>query len=171
MRVVSTGGAPKAAAEDLGPEREARFFAGAAEATRYFMGEADVQRALERLVALLEEDGISYAIVGALALNAYGYRRVTVDIDVLLTRAGLAAFKARHLGRGYVERVPDGRRLRDVEHNVAIDVLLAGSYPGDGRSKPVSFPDPASAAVRGARVALLPLALWSAAQAAGDEVG
>ena len=39
--------------------------------------------------------------------------------------------------------------------NVAI--VLAGEYPGDGRPKPVVFPDPAQAAVRGQRVALLPL--------------
>jgi hypothetical protein len=35
--------------------------------------------------------------------------------------------------------------------------VLAGEYPGDGRPKPVAFPDPAIAAVRGDRIALLPL--------------
>jgi hypothetical protein len=108
-------------------------------------------------VRLLEEDGIPYAIVGALALNAYGYRRVTVDVDVLLTREGLARFKQRHLGRGYVERVAGGAGLRDTQHGVDVDALLAGDYPGDGKPKPVAFPDPSSAAVRGARVALLAL--------------
>lgn len=38
-----------------------------------------------------------------------------------------------------------------------VDVVLAGEYPGDGKPKPVVFPDPATAAVRGRRVALLPL--------------
>jgi hypothetical protein len=47
--------------------------------------------------------------------------------------------------------------LRDPEHGVDIDVVLAGTYPGDGQPKPVVFPDPASAAARGVRVALLPL--------------
>jgi len=41
---------------------------------------------------------------------------------------------------------------------VDVDVVLTGAYPGDGRPKPVAFPDPATAATRGARVALLPLA-------------
>ena len=41
---------------------------------------------------------------------------------------------------------------------VDIDILLAGEYPGDGRPKAVAFPDPSTAAVRGRRVALLPLA-------------
>jgi hypothetical protein len=41
---------------------------------------------------------------------------------------------------------------------VDIDVVLSGTYPGDGRPKPVVFPDPAVVAERGSRVALLPLA-------------
>lgn len=122
------------------------------------MGEADVQQALERLTRTLDGLGVPYAIVGALALNEYGYQRTTVDVDVLLTPAGLAAFKAQMLGRGYVEKFPGSRGVRDTEHGVDIDVVLTGAYPGDGRPKPVSFPDPAVVALRGARVALLPLA-------------
>ncbi|HYO11654.1 MAG TPA: hypothetical protein VE685_00485 [Thermoanaerobaculia bacterium] len=141
----------------LSREREERFFAGAEEATRFFMGEADVQRALERIARLLEEDGIPYAVIGAMALNAYGYRRVTVDVDVLLTREGLEAFKSRHLGLGYVEKFSGSKGLRDTENGVIVDVVLAGDYPGDGLPKPVSFPDPAAAAIRGERIALLPL--------------
>jgi hypothetical protein len=120
------------------------------------VGQADVQQALRKLARLLDEEGIAYAIAGAMALNAYGYQRVTVDVDVLLTRAGLDAFKARHLGRGYVEKFAGSRGLRDTEHGVNIDVLLAGEYPGDGKPKPVAFPDPA-VATRGGGVALLPL--------------
>ena len=138
-------------------EDEERFFAGAREATRFFMGESDVQRALEKVARLLEEDGIPYAIIGAMALNAYGYRRVTVDVDLLLTPEGLAAFKAKHLGLGYVLKFPGSKGIRDTENGVPIDVVLAGEYPGDGLPKPVAFPDPALAAVRGERIALLPL--------------
>ena len=137
---------------------EERFWLGVQAAERFFMGEAEVQKALDQLVDLLNRDGIPYAIIGAMALNEFGYRRVTVDVDVLLTPEGLAAFKARHLGRGYVEKFPGSRGVRDAEHGVDIDVVLTGSYPGDGKPKPVVFPDPAHAAERGARVALLPLA-------------
>lgn len=138
-------------------EDEERFFAGAREATRFFMGESDVQRALEKVARLLEEDGIPYAVIGAMALNAYGYRRVTVDVDLLLTPEGLAAFKAKHLGLGYVQKFPGSKGIRDIENGVPIDIVLAGEYPGDGLPKPVAFPDPALAAVRGERIALLPL--------------
>lgn len=121
------------------------------------MGEADVQKALEKLVRTLDAEGIPYAIIGAMALNEFGYRRVTVDVGVLLAADGLAALKARHLGRGYIEKFTGSRGLRDVEHGVDIDVVLAGSYPGDGQPKPIAFPDPATTAERGARIALLPL--------------
>jgi hypothetical protein len=136
---------------------EAQFWLGVEEAGRFFMGDSNVQKALDKLVRLLDLSGIPYAVVGALALNEFGYRRTTVDIDLLLTTDGLATFKAQHLGRGYVEKFPGSRGVRDTEHNVEIDVVLAGSYPGDGKPKPVVFPDPAVAAERGTRVALLPL--------------
>lgn len=136
---------------------EDRFWRTLENAERFFMGEARVQKALEKLVQALDAQGIPYAIIGALALNEFGYERVTVDVDVLLTPEGLAAFKGAHLGRGYVEKFPGSQGLRDPEHNVDIHVVLTGSYPGDGRPKPVGFPDPATAAERGARIALLPL--------------
>lgn len=122
------------------------------------MGEADVQQALEKLARHLEAEGIPYAIVGALALGEYGYRRATVDIAVLVTRDGLARFKERFLGHGYVERFAGSKGMRDTEHGVPIDILVTGDYPGDGRPKPVAFPDPATCALRGQRVAVLPLA-------------
>ncbi len=122
------------------------------------MGEAEVQKALQKLVTLLHEQGIPYAVIGAMALNEFGYTRTTVDVDVLLTAEGLAAFKTAHLGRGYLEKFRGSTNLRDVEHGVDIDIVIAGTYPGDGRPKPVAFPDPGEAAERGARVALLSLA-------------
>jgi hypothetical protein len=137
--------------------REQAFWSGVENARRFFMGEADVQRALERLARLLEEKGIPYAVIGAMALNEWGYRRVTVDVDILLSADGLRALRAEVLGRGYVEKFPGSRGLRDTETSVNIDVVLAGEYPGDGKPKPVVFPDPAEAAVRGQKVALLPL--------------
>ena len=64
------------AAFTLPAEREQAFWEGVQEARRFFMGEADVQQALERLARLLDEKGIPYALIGAMALNEWGYRRV-----------------------------------------------------------------------------------------------
>jgi hypothetical protein len=144
-------------ARSLPVEQEEAFWSGVENARRFFMGEADVQQALERLARLLDEKGIPYAIIGAMALNEWGYRRVTVDVDVLLTAEGLHTLKAEALGRGYLEKFPGSRGLRDTVAGVNVDVVLTGEYPGDGKPKPVAFPDPAQAAVRGRRVALLQL--------------
>lgn len=121
------------------------------------MGQGNVQQALVRLAETLDRLEVPYAVMGAMALNEWGYRRVTVDVDVLLTADGLARLKSAVLGRGYLEKFPGSRGLRDVSNDVTIDVVLAGDYPGDGKPKPVAFPDPAAVAIRGQRVALLPL--------------
>src|SRR5215510_5931632 len=113
--------------------------------------------ALEKLVRTLDAHRIPYAIVGTMALNEFGYRRTTVDVDVLLKAAGLAELKRNTLGGGYIEKYAGSRGLRDPAHGVDIDIVLAGDYPGDRNPKAVAFPDPTTAVRRGARVALLPL--------------
>jgi hypothetical protein len=136
----------------------AAVWAGLEYAEKFFMGTADVQKAMHKLVAALDELAIPYAIVGGMALNEHGYRRVTVDVDVLLTRDSLQRFKDHWLGRGYVEKFPGSRGMRDTELGVTIDVLVTGDYPGDGQPKPVRFPDPADVAIRAGGLALIPLA-------------
>lgn len=127
----------------LGRGAEDRFFEGVRFAGEFFAGTSAVHRALEKLTRLLEEAEIDYAILGAMALNEYGYRRVTEDLNVLLTRAGLDELSRRCLGRGYVKMAGGNRGLRDTENQVDIIVALAGDFPGDGSPKPVAFPDPA----------------------------
>lgn len=141
---------------ELSAEQSRRFWDGARFAERFFMGLDEVHEAMRKLCTTLEADGIPYAVAGAMALNAHGYQRVTTDVDVLLTRDGLQAFKAKHLGRGWVERFPGSKGMRDTEFNVKIDVLLTGDFPGDGKPKAVSFPDP-GVAIRGDGVMLLPV--------------
>src|SRR5258708_1026490 len=95
----------------LDPGRAARLLRGIEESERFFMREDKVYKAFLKLTRLLNEAQIPYAVVGAMALNEYGYRRVTTDVDVLLTRQGLEAFKERYLGRGYVEKFPSSKGL------------------------------------------------------------
>lgn len=123
------------------------------------MGEADAQSALYRLTAILEADDLPYAIIGALALNEYGHRRVTVDVDLVMRDADLQEFKRRHVNEadGYAERAPKSGKLLDTRLGVNIDVCTTGRFPGDDKPKPIAFPDPATTAVRGARFALLPM--------------
>jgi len=121
------------------------------------MGHAEAQKALYKLTAILEMEGLPYAIIGAFALNEYGHRRVTVDVDLVMRDEDLREFKQRHLGRGYAERVPGTGKLLDTEFGVNVDVLSTGRFPGDDKPKPIAFPDPRVTAMRGSRFALLPL--------------
>ncbi|MSP24173.1 MAG: hypothetical protein EXR75_03210 [Myxococcales bacterium] len=140
------------------PAWEERLKAGLEEGSRFFVGQGDVNHAARAIAQHLESARIPYAIAGAMALNAHGYRRFTEDVDVLLTHEGLLEFKKRFLGRGYVERFPGSRGMRDTEHGVKIDVLVAGDFPGDGKPKPVVFPDPQVVAIQGTEFRVLPLA-------------
>ena len=67
------------------------------------------------------------------------------------------SIKSVHIGRGYVDKFEGSRGFRDTENDVPIDVVIAGEFPGDGKPKPVKFPDPEVEARSGARVRLLPL--------------
>lgn len=124
-------------------------------AESFFMKEGKVHQAVLSLGANLDAERIPYAVADAVALGAHGYERLTTD--VLVTREGLARFKAAYLGRGYVEKFPGSKGLRDTANGVDIDVLIAGDFPGDGLPKPVSFPDPALAAIAGERFKVLAL--------------
>ena len=68
----------------LSPESEARFARGVEYCGRFFMGESEAHKALYKLTALLDADGLPYAIIGAFALLEYGHRRVTVDVDLVM---------------------------------------------------------------------------------------
>ncbi len=144
----------------LDPAAEARFVEGVEYCGRFFVGMAEAQKALYKLVDILEAEGVPYAIIGAFALNEYGHRRVTGDVDLVMREEQLQAFKQRHLGKGYAERVPGTGKLLDTEHDVHIVVLSTGRFPGDDKPKPIAFPDPATTAMRGERFALLPMPLY-----------
>src|SRR5438067_8888408 len=118
------------------------------EALRYFMGEGNLNRALAHVAADLQAHGIDYIVVGALALYAHGYPRLTEDIDLIFTTEGLDRFHEELIGLGYRPAFPGARkRLRSTKDGVRIDVIAAGEYPGDGQPKPVSFPNPSEAAI------------------------
>jgi hypothetical protein len=128
-----------------------------AEAEAYFMGQGGVHDAAAAIAGRLREAGIDYAIAGAIALAEHGVKRLTVDVDVLIRREGLERFKAEWLGRGYVEVRQGAKAVRDTVNNVKVDFLIAGDFPGDGKPKPVAFPDPREAAVAGEKYRIVSL--------------
>ena len=124
------------------------------------MGEAAVQQTVRKLVAILETDGLPYAIIGARALNEYGHRRVTINVNLVMRDEDLQTFKRRWIGKGYAERVAGTGKLIDTDFAVHVDVLSTGRFPGDDKPKPIAFPDPSTTAIRGLPFAMLPVARW-----------
>ncbi len=129
------------------------------ESERFHMGGGKVHETLETLVADLDRAGIDYAIVGAMALNAHGYPRETTDVDILVRPEGLEVFRKRLVGRGYRPAFGGARKsFRSTRTDTPVEFLTSGEYPGDGKQKPVVFPDPAAVAIaiEGTKVVNLP---------------
>jgi hypothetical protein len=113
------------------------------EGLRFFQGQGMLNDTLRRLVQDLEAHGIDYNVIGAVALNQHGYQRFTHDIDLLMSPEGLEKFRNALVGRGYRPDLNGAtRKFRETEHNVPIEIIVSGEYPGDGKPKPVQFPDP-----------------------------
>ena len=128
------------------------------EGDRYFSENSEAFKSLRQVVERLDKHGIPYALVGGLALFRHGYRRYTDDVDLLVTAEGLKAVHEKLEGLGYRPPFANSKHLRDTATNVRIEFLVTGQYPGDGKPKPVSFPDPAAEAVEidGIKVLNLP---------------
>ena len=144
---VVRGVARRATAVDPSPSYEAQLDRdprwALSEASRHFEGTSAVFDALRKIARRLDDLKIPYAVVGGMALFAHGYRRTTDDVDLLVTRADLKTIHEQLEGLGYRPPHPKSKHLRDTENGVRIEFLTTGDYPGDGKEKPIAFPDPA----------------------------
>ena len=112
------------------------------EGSRHFEERSAVFEALRKITHRLDELGVPYVVVGGMALFRHGFRRFTEDVDLLVSRENLRLIHEKLEGLGYLPAHRHSRHLRDTEHGVRIEFLTAGDYPGDGKPKPVAFPDP-----------------------------
>ena len=111
---------------------------------RFFMHDDPVHESLYRITDRLSSLNIPHAVVGGMSLGAHGFERATTDVDILVTPGGLKALHEKLDGLGYLPPFTGSKNLRDTTTNVKIEFLVTGGYPGDGKPKPVSFPDPAT---------------------------
>jgi hypothetical protein len=128
------------------------------EGSMHFEGQGAVQQTLLRITRRLTELNSPYAVAGGMALFRHGFRRFTEDVDLLVTPEGLQRVHDELEGLGYVRPFKDSKRLRDADSGVQIDFLVTGQFPGDGKPKPVAFPNPAETSVEleGIRYLALP---------------
>lgn len=141
-------------------EQELNADAGLAlrEGSMHFEERSRVHDALREVTQRLNELGIPYAVAGGMALFLHEYRRFTEDVDILVTAQGLRTIHEELEGLGYVAPFTGSKNLRDSSRGVKIEFLVSGQFPGDGKPKPVSFPDPNSASIdiKGIRVLGIP---------------
>ena len=112
------------------------------EALRFFKGEGMLNDALGRLAADLDSKKIDYVVVGAIAINQHGFQRLTVDIDILLSAEGLDRFQSELVGLGCPAFEGARKKFNITRENIPLEIITSGEYPGDGKPKPVVFPDP-----------------------------
>jgi hypothetical protein len=132
------------------------------EGSMHFEEKNAVHATLRRITRRLNELGIPYAVVGGMAMFAHGFRRFTEDVDLLVTRESMNRILSELEGLGYVKPFQASTtKLRDTGTGVQIEFLITGGFPGDGKPKPVAFPDPANVSIEigGARYVGLPTLL------------
>jgi hypothetical protein len=112
------------------------------EGSMHFDKGSAVHKTLERIGQKLDALGVSYAVVGGMAMFFHGYRRFTEDVDILISSADLQKVHEELDGRGYLPLFAGSKNLRDTETGVRIEFLVSGEFPGDGKPKPVAFPNP-----------------------------
>jgi hypothetical protein len=128
------------------------------EGSMHFEEGGAVHRTLRRVVKRLDELAVPYAVAGGMALFLHGFRRFTEDVDILVTKDGLRVIHERLEGLGYVAPFKGSKNLRDADTGVRVEFLVTGEYPGDGKPKPVAFPDPAAVGVEQDGIRYLSLA-------------
>lgn len=117
-----------------------------------------VPETYRRLRTNLEQAGIEYVVIGALALAAHHFRRATEDVDLCLSKEDLDRFREKFLGTVYQSVEGFSRRFIDPQTKVTFDLLISGSLAGrTNRNKVIRFPDPSeSAEIEGLRTVTLP---------------
>ncbi|MGE0480065.1 MAG: hypothetical protein AB7Q17_06290 [Phycisphaerae bacterium] len=134
----------------------------------FFDADGPVPESLRRLQQRLHDAGIPHIFIGAMAMNAHRYERMTRDVDVCVRPADLERFRSRCAGKFYEPVAGRARRFRDRESNVTLDVLISGEVAGRAEKQHgIRFPDPDEAEVRGgipvpslARLIELKLVTW-----------
>ncbi len=128
------------------------------EGDHHFQRDDSVFKTLRKIAHRLETLRVPYAVAGGMSLEAHGFRRLTVDVNILVTREGLETVHEELDGLGYMPPFTGSKNLRDTEHGARVEFLIAGEFPGDGKPEQVAFPDPARVGVEinGVRYLRLP---------------
>ncbi|MBM3269969.1 MAG: nucleotidyltransferase family protein [Candidatus Sericytochromatia bacterium] len=88
--------------------------------------------------SLLAREGIAYGVLGGVAVSLHGYRRNTIDLDLLIRREDQE--KVFSLLRNAGFEWQESRREFAAGSGVAVQFVLAGDAEGVGQA--AKFPEP-----------------------------
>ena len=108
------------------------------ERTYAMLGNQTLWDAVVRCHETLAVSGISHAIVGGVAVCLHGYRRNTVDVDLLVRREDVEAIRSTLEAAGFEWSAQNHEFLSPS--GVPIQFLLTGDRAGNDSE--VRFPDP-----------------------------
>jgi hypothetical protein len=122
------------------------------------LGSESVWDVAQRCDQAFAAAGLRYAIVGSVAVCLHGYRRNTVDLDLLVQRADFPAIRQALDGAGFAGDQGQ-REFRGIE-SVHIHLLFADEPAGNDRTYAINFPRPGEHAtttvIEGLSVVTLP---------------
>jgi hypothetical protein len=94
-----------------------------------------------RVNGLLTAGGVDYAVVGGVAVCLHGYRRNTVDLDLLIRSEDSKLFRSTMATAGFTWNAK--AKEFHSPSGVAVQVVIAGEPEGPGQQ--ATFPDPKDA--------------------------
>jgi len=95
----------------------------------------------ERIHGLLAAQSIDYAVVGGVAVCLHGYRRNTVDLDLLIRPEDTARVRFALQAEGF-QWIAAAKEFRSAA-GVVVQFVLAGENEGPGQE--ATFPSPSDA--------------------------
>jgi len=111
-----------------------------AEETYAMLGSSDVWDTARDCANVLRQHGLPVAVVGGVAVCLHGYRRNTVDVDMLVRREDATAVRETLEQAGYVWNQDEREFIGST--GVPVQFLLSGEPAGDDSSYGVYLPDP-----------------------------
>ena len=108
------------------------------------LGSRDIWDTARRCHAALSVAGLPYAIVGGVAVCLHGYRRNTIDVDILIRTEDSAAVR-QALEATQLPWDEVHREFRGPDE-IPVHIVLAKTPAGNDRTYNVDFPDPQDAA-------------------------
>lgn len=109
-----------------------------------FSMDGPVWRTLRRATQALDEAGIPYVVIGGLAVFLHGHRRMTTDVDLVVSSVDRATVKDALQAFGLMLRKGEFIGPEDVRVHLAFDDMPAGA----DWAKSIRFPDPRLAVER-----------------------